>query len=110
MHFLLSGLFVLVPPAPYVCIQTFRYALFRILHNIMVNSGVNIFLISTSVEGVSHAYSHLSWLAKLSLLHVYGKTFSTAHTADCILIHYNSVIVALRNLLGKVSACGFFCW
>ena len=28
------------------------------------NSGVNVFLVSTSVKGASHTYSRLSWLAK----------------------------------------------
>ena len=38
-------------------------------HNIH-NSGVNVYLISASVQGVSHAHSSLSWLAKATCVYM----------------------------------------
>ena len=51
------------------------------------NSGVNVFLISASIEGASHTYSRLSCLVLVgkSLLRTYGKMDSTAYTVDSIL-------------------------
>ena len=51
------------------------------------NSGMNVFLISSSVEGASHTYSRLSCLVLVgkSLLCIYGRMASMAYTADSIL-------------------------
>ena len=63
---------------------------------------MNIFLVSTSVEGASHTYLCLSWLAKAYC--VYMGEWLQLHT------RYSSVIVAMSNPLVRVSACEFFYW
>ena len=51
------------------------------------NSGINVFLISASIEGASHTYSRLSSRVVVgkSLWRIYRRMASTAHTVDSIL-------------------------
>ena len=81
-----------------------RSTTFTQLHKGIHSSGVNVFLVSASVEGASHAYS--GWQKPIA--YIWENSFGGLYSG--LNISYSFVIIAMRSLLEKVSACGFSYW
>ena len=92
MHFLLSGLFVLVPPAPYVCILTFRRALFRNLFciwSILYALGGPLVTISNNMVTSNKAQQGLAYIFQFPVM-ISGNTLFCNNTGS--LFAFNSQV------------------
>ena len=71
-------------------------------HYAMHNSGINIYLVSASIESASHTHLHLSWLVKL-VLYIWENGFDGLYRKLHTCYH-----LAMRSPLEKVFVCESF--